>query len=301
MLKRFLSYVEIQTKITSLFAFAMVLSWLFAQGQTIRWDRTLVFFASMFLFDLTTTAINNYVDTKTNDQTLQFSRPVALAVILVLFALSAGLGLWLVYLTDWAVLLMGGACFLCGVCYTWGPLPISRLPLGEVFSGAFYGLVLPFILLYVNMPQGTYLTLGLTWDGVFTVSLMLPALVQVALLAVAPFCATANIMLCNNICDLEKDVLVRRHTLPYYIGKPMALRLFAALYYLPFAAAALMVLLGYLPWVYLLLFAVLVPIQKNIGLFWKKQVKSETFVCSIKNFVVLMGADVALIFVCRWL
>lgn len=299
MLKRFLSYVEIQTKITSLFAFAITLAWLFATGAGIRWDRTLVFFAAMFLFDLTTTAINNYVDTKTNDQVLQFSRPVALGVICALFLASAGLGVLLVVMTDWSVLLLGGLCFLCGVFYTWGPLPISRLPLGEVFSGLFYGLLIPFILLYINMPAGTYFTLGLEgWT--LNLSLVLPALAGVLLLSVAPACATANIMLANNICDLEKDVLVKRHTLPYYLGVPTSLRLFALLSYLPYAAAALMVALRLVSPVYLLLLVTILPVQRNIGIFFKKQEKAETFLCSIKNYVVLMGADVVLLAVCRW-
>lgn len=299
MLKRFLSYVEIQTKITSLFAFAMTLAWLFATRNPIRWGNTAVFFASMLLFDLTTTAINNYVDTKTNDQTLQFSRPVALGVIWVLFLTSAGLGVWLVLRTDWTVFLLGGLCFLCGVFYTWGPLPISRLPLGEAFSGVFYGVLIPFILLYINMPAGTYLTLALD-GGVLHVALVLPRLAEVLLLAVAPTCVTANIMLANNICDLPKDVLVKRHTLPYYLGVPKSLKLFALLYYLPFGAAVVMVLAGMLPWVYLLLLAVFIPVQKNIGVFFRRQEKAETFVCAIKNFVLLMSADVLALALCRW-
>ncbi|NCB64135.1 MAG: prenyltransferase [Clostridia bacterium] len=299
MLKRFLSYVEIRTKITSLFAFGMTLSWLFATGNPIRWDTAAVFFASMFLFDLTTTAINNYVDTKTNGQELQFSRGAALAILWVLLLASAGLGVLLVVMTDWTVLLFGGLCFLCGVFYTWGPLPISRLPLGEVFSGLFYGLLIPFILLYINMPEGTYLTLTLR-GGVLTAAFYLPALAQVLLLAAAPACATANIMLANNICDLPRDIQVKRHTLPYYLGVPRSLKLFAALYYLPFGAAVLMVALGMLPWVYLLLLSALIPIQKNIDVFFKRQEKAETFVCSIKNFVILMSADVIMLAVCRW-
>ena len=299
MLKRFLSYVEIQTKITSLFAFAMTLAWLFAARLPIRWVETGVFFASMFLFDLTTTAINNYVDTKTNGQELQLPRPAALAVILGLLLLSASLGIALVLMTDWTVFLLGGLCFLCGVFYTWGPLPISRLPLGEMFSVVFYGLLIPFILLYINQPAGTYLTLAFS-GGTLSISLVLPRLIEVALLAVAPACATANIMLANNICDLPKDVLVKRHTLPYYLGVPKALKLFALLYYLPFAASVVMVLVGMVPWVYLLFLLALIPVQRNINTFLKKQEKAETFICSIKNYVVLMSADIAALLLCRW-
>ena len=93
MIKRFLSYVEIKTKITSTFAFLLTIAYLFYVGQPIRWELTLLFFASMFLFDLTTTAINNYIDTKTNGIPLQFQRGAALLIIIVMLLASAFLGL----------------------------------------------------------------------------------------------------------------------------------------------------------------------------------------------------------------
>ena len=213
MIKRFLSYVEIKTKITSTFAFLLTIAFILYQGQKIDWLRTLVFFLSMFLFDLTTTAINNYIDTKTNDQVLRFERRIALAIIYILFVVSTLLGLYLAFLTDIVVLLLGGLCFLAGVFYTYGPVPISRQPLGEVMSGLFYGLFIPFLLLYINMPEGTYLTLGLGWESI-RLELMVMPLVSVLLLAVTPICTTANIMLANNTCDVEKmwpsgDILCR--------------------------------------------------------------------------------------------
>lgn len=298
-MSRFFQFVEIRTKITSLFAFLMALAWLFAVGGPIRWLPTLVFFLSMFLFDLTTTAINNFVDTRTNGQSLPFRRATALALLLALFAVSAALGLWLVALTDLTMLLFGGACFLCGVFYTWGPLPISRLPLGELFSGVFYGLAIPFLVLYLNMPEETFLTLALSgWD--LSVTLRLGPLVQVLLLAVAPGCATANIMLANNLCDLERDIAVKRHTLPYYLGVGRSLGLFRLLCYLPFGAAAVLVASRALPPIYLLLFLALVPMRKNIAAFQAVQDKETTFPCSIRNYLALMSLDVLLLFLCHW-
>jgi 1,4-dihydroxy-2-naphthoate octaprenyltransferase len=78
----------------------------------------------MFIFDLTATTINNYVDTKKNHQTLQFTRKTALAITLALFVISMSLGLYLVYLTDAVLLVLGFICFLFGVIYSWGPVPI---------------------------------------------------------------------------------------------------------------------------------------------------------------------------------
>lgn len=295
MLERFLSYVEIKTKITSLFAFLMTIAFIIYREQEINWKRTIVFFCSMFIFDLTTTAINNYIDTKTNEQTLQFKRQKSLIIIFVLFGISAALGLYLAFITDIVVLLLGGLCFLAGVLYTYGPVPISRQPLGEILSGVFYGLFIPFLLLYINMPEGTFLSFVIGWDKVSAEIFVRPVL-EVLLLSVIPVCTTANIMLANNICDVEKDVAVKRHTLPYYLGKK-ALILFATLYYLCYADMILMVALGILSPVCLLLLPTFLIVQKNINIFMKHQEKATTFGTSIINYITIMGATSLLIFI----
>ena len=294
LIKKFLSYVEIMTKITSTFTFLMTIALLLSQKQTINWKLSLLFFAAMFLFDLTTTAINNYIDTKNNHQTLQFERKTALIIIYVLFGMSTALGLYLAYLTGIVILLVGGICFLCGVFYTYGPIPISRQPLGEILSGMFYGLLIPFIILYINMPSGTFLTFILNWE---TISLELKVLPIVTLLlfSIIPFCTTANIMLANNICDLEKDIAVKRYTLPYYIGKK-ALSLYAGLYYLTYIATVTMVVFKILSPICLLSLLTIVVVQKNINAFNKKQEKATTFVLAVKNFIVIMGANTVLIY-----
>lgn len=295
MIKRFLGYVEIRTKITSIFAFLMTIALLLYQKQEIHWGETLIFFASMFIFDLTTTAINNYIDTKNNHQTLQFNRKTALNIIYVLFGISTVLGLYLAYLTDIVILLIGGICFLCGVFYTYGPVPISRQPLGEVLSGVFYGLLIPFILLYINSPAGTYLSFHVNFQTML-LELQIWPIISLLLFSIIPFSVTANIMLANNICDLEKDIAVKRHTLPYYIGSK-ALYLFAGLYYLTYVAIIVMVVTGILHPICLLSLISILPVQKNINVFIKQQDKASTFVCSIKNYVLIMGSTTLVIFI----
>lgn len=295
MIKRFLSYVEIKTKITSTFAFLLTIAYLLYMDRPIDWLRTMVFFFSMFLFDLTTTAINNYIDTKTNDQVLQFERRTALVIIYILFAASTALGLYLAYLTDIVVLLLGGLCFLTGVFYTYGPFPISRMPLGEVMSGLFYGLFIPFLLLYINMPEGTYLTLGIGWESI-SLELKVMPIISVILLAIPPMCTTANIMLANNTCDVERDVAVRRYTLPYYLGKK-ALWLFAFLYYTSYASIVAMVILDILSPVCLVSLLTVIPVQRNISIFMERQDKATTFMTSIKNYIIIMGSLTVTVFI----
>lgn len=295
MVKRFLDYVEIRTKITSTFAFIMTIALLVYHKQSIDWKLTLVFFASMFLFDLTTTAINNYIDTKTNNQTLQFKRKTALIIILVLFGISTALGLYLAYMSDIVIFLIGGLCFLCGVFYTFGPLPISRMPLGEFFSGLFYGFFIPFIILYLNTPKGTFLSFDINSQSV-SVELMIWPIASLLLFAIIPFCTTANIMLANNMCDLKKDILVKRHTLPYYVGKK-SIYLYAGIYYMTYLATIVMVVVGILSPICLLSLLTILIVQKNIKQFMKKQDKATTFILSIKNYVIIMGVNTLLIFI----
>lgn len=294
MLGKFLNYVEIKTKITSTITFLLTIGFLLYQGRVILWGKTTLFFAGMLCFDLTTTAINNYIDSKNNGQILPFKRKTALMIIYLLFTVSAALGIYLACITDLVVLVVGGFCFLCGVFYTYGPLPISRMPLGEVVSGFFYGVVIPFILMYINSPEGTFLNYSLSFETI-SLSLQVVPILTLILFSLTPFTVTANIMLANNICDLEKDVLVKRHTLPYYIGK-MALPLFAGLYYLTYFSMMLLVLFKLLPPIVLISLATIMPVQKNIQLFYKKQDKATTFNVSIVNFILIMGADTLAVF-----
>jgi 1,4-dihydroxy-2-naphthoate polyprenyltransferase len=295
MIKRFFNYIEIRTKITSLFAFLMTIAYVFYIKKPINWELTLVFFASMFIFDLTTTTINNYIDSKTNHQTLDFNRNIARSIIFVLLGISTALGLYLAYRTDIVILIIGAVCFICGVLYTFGPVPISRQPLGEILSGVFYGLFIPFILLYINLPKGTFILLALNLKTISLDINVIP-IVIVVLLSIVPVCTTANIMLANNICDLEKDIAVKRYTLPYYLGE-RSIYLFAGIYYIAYMGIILMVAFKVLSPICLIALLTIFAVQKNINQFLKIQDKATTFICSIKNYVIIMGSITLMIFI----
>lgn len=291
----FLNYVEIKTKITSTLTFLLTVVFLLSQGKKIHWGMTILFFAGMFFFDLTTTAINNYIDSKDNGQILGFSRKTSLMIIYMLFGISVCLGLLLAYKTDLVILVLGGFCFLYGVLYTYGPLPISRMPFGEVVSGFFYGVLIPFILMYINLPKGTFLSYNLSLDTI-SLSVQVIPLLTLFLFSIIPFAVTANIMLANNICDLKKDIAVKRYTLPYYIGRK-ALFLFAGLYYVTYLSMFLMVLFKILSPLTFISFVTIIPVQKNIRKFFKEQVKETTFNVSILNFVLIMVVNSISIFI----
>ncbi|MEL4106562.1 UbiA family prenyltransferase [Oscillospiraceae bacterium WX1] len=290
-----LDFVEIKTKITSVFAFLLALAYLFAAGTRIDVLRSAVFFAGMFLFDLTATAINNYYDTKKNGLPLSLPRPAAKGTMIALFLASIFFGLYLYYLTDLVVLTLGGVCFFFGVLYSFGPVPLSHGPYGEIVSGFFYGAVIPAILVYINVPEGSLLSYSFSGASLNLQINMISA-IGIALLAIVPFCLTANIMFANNICDVERDVAVGRFTLPYYL-KSYALPLFSAFYYLAYLSVVVMVITGFLTPLSLLLLVTIIPVQKNINIFHKKQIKEETFIISIKNFLLIITVHIALIII----
>lgn len=102
-------------------------------------------------------------------------------------------------------------------------------------------------------------------------------------------------MLTNNICDLEEDIKNNRFTLPYYIGKKYAIWLFNALYLISFFAILAAVALHLLPKIMLLALLASIPVYKHVKLFNKKQIKSETFVISVKNLVIINGVISAIL------
>lgn len=282
---KFLSFVEIKTKITSVLTFLFMLSFFWQQKVDVDLLKTLLFFCGMFLFDLTATAINNYNDTKKNGLTLTIERKKALFVMLLLFVISTALGIYLVAITDIVVLILGGICFMVGVLYSFGPVPFNHTPFGEILSGFFYGFMIPLILFYINIPE--LINIEVT-NGNILIAISGSYLLSLLMLSVIPFCLTANIMLANNICDLEQDKAVGRYTLPAFIGIKAAVLLFVTLYGVVFAAVLLCVVLGRLHPITLLCFAVVPFIWQKVKLFYKYQSKSETFVVSVFSFIAVL-------------
>lgn len=292
MIGRFFKYVEISTKLASLFPFLLGAAYAFKAYKTLNVINTALFFAAMIIFDMGTTALNNFIDTRSNGQPLGFSRRTALVILLALMVIATALGSVLALRTDLIILLAGAACFAVGILYTFGPAPISRMPLGEIFSGVFMGFFIPFLIVQVNAPSGSLANATID-RHMFTLALRWPALLELVLLTVTPMATIANIMLANNICDVEHDRLVNRLTLPSYIGLPAAINIFAGLYYASLASWIALVALGILtPWS-LAALLVVIPVEKNIRKFRLVQTKKDTFAVSLQNFLLLMVPLVA--------
>lgn len=296
-LKTFFILVEIKTKIASLFPFLIGSLYVYYRYDTFRPMNTLIFFFSMLIFDLTTTAINNYMDYK-KASTDEYRKTVniigranipeklVVTTILTMLTIATSLGIWLVFRTDLLVLLIGMVCFGIGIFYTFGPIPLSRMPLGEIFSGLTMGFGILFLTVYINaFDQGIA---NILWEGsAIQIYVDIIKLLEILLVSVPCIFTIANIMLANNICDLEDDIKNNRFTLTYYIGKRNSVLLFNILYILSFVAIVIAVLLKLLPTIMLLTLATIIPVYKQLAIFNNKQVKSETFDVSLKNFIIV--------------
>ena len=286
-MKKFFAFVEIRTKIASLLPFLFGAAYAAYVYGRLRVAETALFFFSMILFDMATTAINNTVDSKSGATLLPYRRSTAIAILSVLLLLATALGVALAIRTGPVVLLAGALCFFVGIFYTFGPAPLSRMPLGEIFSGIFMGFFIPFLVVYVNAPDGTLVSLGYS-AGILTLSMDVPALFRLAIATIPAICGIAGIMLANNICDLETDQKVGRYTLPHFIGTRHALWLFAGLYAAAFASVAAMAVFRVLPAYVLLVLLAAIPTWKNLRTFFRRQSKADTFPLSVADLVLVM-------------
>ncbi|GEK90540.1 1,4-dihydroxy-2-naphthoate polyprenyltransferase [Alkalibacterium kapii] len=301
----FLKLVEIQTKIASLFPFLLGVLFSAYYFSEFHLGNTLLFFVAMLLFDMTTTAINNLMDfKKAKDDNYRrntniigqsgISEKSVVYLILFMLTLSTVLGILLVFQTSILLLAIGAVSFGIGIFYTYGPIPISRTPLGEILSGLTMGFGIFFISVLIN--DVDHNLIDITFSGAqFLLSGNVLDIFAVFFVSLPTVFLIANIMLANNTCDLKEDIANHRFTLPFYIGKEKAVQLFNLLMYLCYIVIVLSVILGYLHPVMLGVLLTFPLVKKNLDTYNEKQVKQETFVVAIKNIVLFSSAEVLLL------
>ncbi|CAI9395823.1 MULTISPECIES: 1,4-dihydroxy-2-naphthoate polyprenyltransferase [Bacillaceae] len=298
-IRSFLKLVEIQTKIASVFPFFIGILFVLYRYDAFHLKNTLIFFSSMLIFDLTTTAINNYMDyrkAKSDEYRKEknvigqegIKESTVIATILTLFLMATGLGIWLSIETDLLVLLIGFICFCIGILYTFGPIPLSRMPLGEVFSGVTMGFGIVFLTVYVNAFDVGIA--ALTWEKeMIFLQVNLIKIIEIIIVSLPCMFTIANLMLANNICDVEEDIKNHRFTLPFYLGKKYSLWLYNGLYVGSFVAILISVFLHLLPIIALLSLVAILPVYKHMRIFNELQVKSKTFSLAVKNLIIVNG------------
>ena len=308
----FLEFVELKTKVASVFPMLIGLLWSLYHYQQLNWLNTLLFVIAVISFDMCTTAINNTMDYhKAVDKEYQqevnilgkhdldFKQMVV--IILTLLPISILFSLILVWRTDFALLPMGVVCFLIGIFYTFGPMPLSRLPLGEVFSGVTMGFGIFFLAVHIQSPSDFLVTAWSLGQGVINIDWYFAETVKIFLMSIPLICLIATIMLANNICDYEQDLRNHRNTLVHYLQPKASLFLYTVLSILPWFMWLIYVILGLLPLWALLGLILALPFVKNLRRFQKQQIKSQTFINSIKNFVLFSGLYVLVLLVALWI
>lgn len=301
--KSFLRFVELPTKVASVIPFLLGSLYALYRFEDFYPLRFALMFVSLLSFDMATTAINNYYDFKKAAKThgygyethnaivhYKLKESTVVATIIILLVLAVGSGIALVSQTGLIIFLLGGLSFLIGILYSFGPIPISRMPLGELFSGLFMGFVIIFISAYIHSDQSV-VTL-LFREGWIDLHINFVEVLYLFWYSVPAILGIAGIMLANNICDIEDDMENRRYTLPVYIGRSNALLLFKLLYYVSFLDLIVLLLLGVHPVLVVLLLLTLIPLRRNIALFYEKQEKATTFILAVKNFVLMSMARV---------
>ena len=295
-LSSFFQFIEIQTKLASMIPFIVGTLYSLYRYKDFNLKNFIIMGVSLLAFDMATTAINNYIDYK---KALKVSgcsykdknaivkhgikESTAIAIIFALLIIATFFGILLTLNTNIIVLLIGIISFLAGILYTYGPIPISRMPLGEVFSGIFMGFVILFLSCYIHIFDKNIISL-IYDNNMLNISINLVEIFYIFLISIPTISGIANIMLANNICDVEDDILNNRYTLPYYLGVKNALNLFRLLYYIGFIDIIILVILKISPVTSLLVILTIIPLNKNIRLFCEKPIKGETFVLSVKNF-----------------
>ena len=298
-IKAFLKLVEIQTKVASVIPFMTALVYVLYSTGRLNAVNMVVMFFSMLIFDMTVTALNNYFDYKRaekkhgynyeiHNSIVQYQLKISTVrvVIIIMIVVSAALGLLLVYLTNIITLILGAACFAIGIVYSYGPMPISRTPFGEIFSGLTMGLGIPFITYFINVFDQNVLNISLV-SNTFSLSFDLYQIVGICLVSLPAVFGIANIMLANNICDMEDDLPNKRYTLPIVVGKERAIVLLKILFALAYAAIVAAVVLGVLPLYSLLTLLTIIPLTKNIKHFTANPTKKDTFGAIVGSFVMI--------------
>ena len=298
-IKSFLKLVEIQTKVASVIPYLIGTFYALYRYDNFNIKNAIIMFLSMIIFDMTTTAINNYMDyakpvkkegygyeTHNAIVSHKLNPKIVKLTIVIMLAIAALLGLLLVKNTNIIVLLIGVVSFFIGITYSFGPIPISRTPFGEILSGLAMGFGITFLSIYIHIFDAKILNITFNSLSNIIINIDVIELVNIFLVSLSPIMGIANIMLANNICDMEEDIENRRYTLPIYIGKERALNLFKWLYYIGFISIVLAVITKALPMISIVTLLVLKLVEGNINKFKKLQTKKDTFVLAVKNFVI---------------
>lgn len=145
---------------------------------------------------------------------------------MVLFAVSALLGVYLIALRGWPIVVVGVLSVLAGYTYTGGPLPLGYVGLGDVVVFVFMGLVAVAATYFVHTG----------------------ALAPIAIWTALPVAALVDgILVVNNLRDIANDRAKGKRTLATVIGAAATRMHYALLLVFAYGSVAAGVAIGALP------------------------------------------------------
>lgn len=281
--KNLLKFVEIQSLVASLLPLILANLYSLNSYHQLHWLPALAFALVAFALQMGVNVWNNLQDFKHAQSedwkngvnnivgTAGITEKQGYGVLLVLVLLAASLGLWLVGQTGWPLLVMGLIGFVVAYWYAGTPWPLSRTPFGELASGLTMGYLIFLAGVYINVAPAFSLTMAL----------------KAMLASAVAWFAIADIMLANNIGDYEEDLAEGRHTLPSYLGKARAVKLFGWIYVMGYTLLGIAVLLGVLPRPALTAGLSIPIVYKNTRRFQADPAKGHNFIQAIRNALVI--------------
>ena len=139
--------------------------------------------------------------------------------LLVVLALAAVVGVYLIWVGGLPILIIGVAGMISAVIYSGGPFPLSANGLGDLFVFVFFGLA---------AVVGTYYVQALTVTPAAWIA------------AIAPGTLITAILVVNNLRDIDTDARAGKHTLAVRLGAAGARAEYTLLLALAFATPLVM-------------------------------------------------------------
>ncbi|NVY96635.1 1,4-dihydroxy-2-naphthoate polyprenyltransferase [Lactobacillus sp. DCY120] len=288
--KVFLELIEIKAKTASIFPCLLGIAYAQYHFQHLNALNSIIFFIAMLLFNMAVDINDNYWDYQNAAHHSEFREKTNVIGVNHLdihkiawlnygfMFLAAILGIILVSRTGWILLALGIFCFAIGFLYAGGPYPLDSLPVGEFCSGFTMGFMIFLIAVYINVSS----LVTFNWQFVG------PILWASGLSA----CAIGSLLLANNICDYQEDLDLKRHTIVRYLGVRKSLYFYAALLIGGYLLLLSVMIVGILPWTFILTFLILPIIYRNTRELFHAQIKTKTFIYAVKNLFLITFVQV---------
>lgn len=288
--QRLVALLQAQTFVISLLPFLIGTAFAFFYYRQFNPGDSLLLLIAVVAFHFAVNGHNQYTDYRrfSQDSRVVHSHNNIIArfnidlrwarlVIGTLAGIATVIGIYLTIKAGWILLLIGGLSFIVGYAYSGGHHPILKTPLGEPASGITMGYNITLLGIYINIYNAP------RFDNWFWLKGLLVALPAILVIA--------NVMLANNTCDLEEDVVIGKRTLVYYISRSTALKVLLGCYGCAYLAIIWAVIANYLP-LWTLGSLLTIPfVWKHSMVFVRHPQKATTFFNVVVNLQLILVSE----------